>query len=450
MASVPGSSGTQPDPWTDVEDVRRADEHRRLKQQLHQQLVANMNLAAMSSVDPKTLRLEVRRVLEELCQRSSSLLTRAEREKIVAEVLDETFGLGPLEPLLADPTVSDILINGYNTVYVERNGRLERTQVAFHDERHLLNIVQRIVGQTGRRVDETSPMVDGRLPDGSRLNAIIPPLALDGALVSIRRFGRKPLVMDDLVRLGAMTREMRAYLAACVGARLNVLISGGTGSGKTTLLNALSVFIPAEERVITIEDAAELRLQGQHVGRLETRPNNAEGAGAVSTRDLVRNALRMRPDRIVIGECRGPEALDMLQAMNTGHDGSLTTIHANDSRDALGRLEVMVGMAGLEMPMWVIRRQIASAVHVIVQVSRLMGGARKITRITEVVGMEGENLTTHDLFQFKQTGVDGQRRAQGYFHTTGIRPHHLERLTAAGLALPAEVFERRVLSPQTA
>jgi pilus assembly protein CpaF len=434
----------------DSDDGRKADEHRRMKTQLHQQLVANMNLAVVNSVDHDTLRSEVRRVLEELCQRSSSLLNRGERERLVAEVMDETFGLGPLEPLLADPAVTDILINGHNVVYVERHGRLERSDVAFNDERHLLNIVQRVVGQMGRRVDETSPMVDGRLADGSRINAIIPPLALDGALVSIRRFGVQPLLADDLLQLGALTQEMLQFLSACVEARLNLLISGGTGGGKTTLLNALSAFIPADERVITIEDAAELRLQQPHVGRLETRPRNAEGAGEVTTRDLVRNALRMRPDRIIIGECRGAEALDMLQAMNTGHAGSLTTVHANDTRDALGRLEVMVGMAGLEIPIWVIRRQIASAIHVIVQVSRLVGGARKIVKITEVVGMEGDNLTTHDLFAFKQTGVDGQRRAQGFFHTTGIRPHYLERLTSAGLSLPPEVFERRILSPPSA
>jgi pilus assembly protein CpaF len=434
--------------WTDADDPRRAEERRRLKTQLHQQLIANMNLAVVSTVNQEDLRVEVRRVVEELCQRSSSLLNRAERERLVGEILDETFGLGPLEPLMADPSVSDILINGHQTVYVERNGRLERAEVAFNDDRHLLNIVQRIVGRVGRRVDETSPMVDARLADGSRINAIIPPLALDGALVSIRRFGARPLQAADLVRLGAMTKEMLQFLSACVQARLNILISGGTGSGKTTLLNALSASIPAEERVITIEDAAELRLQQPHVGRLETRPRNAEGIGEISTRDLVRNALRMRPDRIVIGECRGPEALDMLQAMNTGHEGSLTTVHANDTRDALARLEMMVGMAGLEMPMWVIRRQIASAIHLIVQVSRLMGGARKVIKITEVVGMEGDNLTSHDLFVFKQTGVDGQKRAQGYFHTTGIRPHYQERLASLGVALPVELFERRMLSPQ--
>src|SRR5437763_2126746 len=367
--------------WTDVEELRSAaDDRRRLKQQLHQQLIAGMDLSVLGSVPREELRAEVRRVADELCQRSSSLLNRAERERLVNEVLDETFGLGPLEPLTNDPSISDILINGHDTVYVERNGMLERAPVSFTDERHLLHIVQRVVGQTGRRVDETSPMVDSRLPDGSRINAIIPPLALDGALVSIRRFGARPIQAKDLVSLKALTIEVLDFLAACVRSRLNVLVSGGTGSGKTTLLNALSAFIPDDERVVTIEDAAELRLQQPHVGRLETRPANSEGAGEFTTRDLVRNALRMRPDRIVIGECRGAETLDMLQAMNTGHAGSLTTVHANDTRDALARLEVMVGMTGLEIPIWVIRRQIASAIHVIVQVNRLQGGPRRRRR----------------------------------------------------------------------
>ncbi len=405
-----------------------------------------MDLSVLSTIGREELRAEVRRMAEELSLRSSNLLNRGERERLVTEVLDETFGLGPLEPLMADPTISDILINGHNTVYVERNGRLERADVAFTDARHLLHIIQRIVGQVGRRVDETSPMVDGRLPDGSRINAIIPPLALDGALVSIRRFGVRPLLAADLAAKGALTDEMVAFLSACVQARLNILISGGTGSGKTTLLNALSAFIPPDERVITIEDAAELRLQQPHVGRLETRPRNVEGVGEVTTRDLVRNALRMRPDRIVIGECRGPEALDMLQAMNTGHEGSLTTIHANDTRDALGRLEMMVGMAGFDVPMWVIRKQIASAIHIIVQATRLTGGARKVVKISEVTGTDGENLAMHDLFAFKQTGVDEDRRAQGYFHATGLRPHYLDRLAASGVELPLQMFERRILT----
>src|SRR5438445_8874573 len=400
-------------------DSSNQEELRRLKTQLHHQLVVAMDLSATGSMANEALRQEVRRVADELCQRSSNLLSRTERERLISELLDETFGLGPLEPLMADQTISDILINGHSTVYVERGGQLERAQVSFTDARHLLHIIQRIVGLAGRRVDETSPMVDSRLPDGSRVNAIIPPLALDGALVSIRRFGVQPILAADLVAKKSIALEMMDFLAACVRARMNLLISGGTGSGKTTLLNALSAFIPTEERVITIEDAAELRLQQPHVGRLETRPKNAEGIGEITTRDLVRNALRMRPDRIVIGECRGAEALDMLQAMNTGHEGSLTTVHANDTRDALARLEIMVGMAGFDLPIWVIRRQIASAIHIIVQVSRLLGGARKVVKISEVTGVDGDNIVMHDLFGFKQTGVDEQRRAQGYFHTTG-------------------------------
>ncbi len=427
-------------------DLRTADELRRLKGQLHHQLVLNMDLSAVANLDKESLHREVRRVADELCQRSSSLLNRAERERLVNEVLDETFGLGPLEPLMNDPTITDILINGHSTVYVERNGQLERANVSFTDSRHLLHIIQRIVGQAGRRVDETSPMVDSRLPDGSRINAIIPPLALDGALVSIRRFGVRPILATDLVATKSLTLEMVDFLAACVRARLNILVSGGTGSGKTTLLNALSAFIPNQERVITIEDAAELRLQQPHVGRLETRPANVEGIGEITTRDLVRNALRMRPDRIIIGECRGPEALDMLQAMNTGHEGSLTTIHSNDTRDALGRLEIMVGMAGFDLPIWVIRRQISSAIHIVVQVSRLLGGARKVVKISEVTGMETDNFIMHDMFCFKQTGVDDKRVAQGYFHTTGIRPQCLERLATFGAALPADLFERRILN----
>ncbi len=419
----------------------------RYKKELHERLIANMDLSSIGTLNEEELRLEVRRGAEELCRRSSDLLSLAERERLVNEVLDETFGLGPLEPLLRDGTISDILINGPKTVFVERRGRLERVNVVFNDDRHLLQIIQRIVGRVGRRVDETCPMVDARLADGSRFNAIIPPLALDGSLVSIRRFGNKPLLAADLVSNKSITPEMVKFLSACVQARLNVLISGGTGSGKTTLLNMLSSYIPGEERVATIEDAAELRLQQPHVVRMETRAANVEGTGEVTMRDLVRNALRMRPDRVVIGECRGPEALDMLQAMNTGHEGSLTTIHANDTRDALGRLEMMVGMAGFDVPIWIIRRQIASAIHLVVQAARLIGGARKIIKISEITGMEGDVLSMHDLFVFKQTGVDANRNAQGYFHSTGIRPKCLDKLEAAGIHLPVELFERRVLNP---
>jgi pilus assembly protein CpaF len=337
------------------------------------------------------------------------------------------------------------MVNGPKVTYVERKGRLERVDVAFNDERHLLQIVQRIVGRVGRRVDETSPMVDARLPDGSRVNAIIPPLALDGTLLSIRRFGAHPLMVSDLITYRAITEEMTRFLAACIKARINILISGGTGSGKTTLLNALSSYIPNDERVATIEDAAELRLQQPHVARMETRPSNIEGTGQVSTRDLVRNALRMRPDRIIVGECRGPEALDMLQAMNTGHEGSMTTIHANDTRDAISRMEVMIGMAGFDLPIWIIRRQIASAVQIVIQVARLVGGVRKVVKISEITGMEGDVLSMQDIFLFKQTGVDENRVAQGIFLSTGIRPRCLDRLDVSGVSLPADMFERRIL-----
>ena len=413
------------------------------RRQLHQKLIAGMDLAVVGKLDEEQLRGEVRRVAEELCRQGTDLLTLAERERLVDEVLDETFGLGPLEPLMKDPTVSDIMINGPKTVYVERGGRLTRVPVAFEDDKHLLRIVQRIAGRVGRRVDETTPMVDARMSDGSRFNAIIPPLALDGALVSIRRFGSKPLLAADLVAKGAMTEEMAAFLSACIVARINVVVSGGTGSGKTTLLNALSAFIPPDERVATIEDAAELRLQQPHVVRMETRAANLEGHGEVTCRDLVRNALRMRPDRIIIGECRGGETFDMLQAMNTGHDGSMTTIHANDTRDGVARIEMMVGMAGFDLPIWIIRRQIASAVQIIVQAARLSGGVRKVIKISEITGMESDVVSMQDIFVFKQTGVDGDRVAQGHFQGTGIRPKCLERLEVTGSKLPASMFERR-------
>lgn len=427
-----------------------SDELQRFKTQLHRRLVMSMDLNALSTMSKEDLQKEVRRVADDLCQRSSSLINRQERERLVNEVLDETFGLGPLESLMQDPSVNDILINGPHTVYVERNGILEETDIKFNDETHLRHIIQRIVSQAGRHVDETSPMVDSRLPDGSRINAIIPPLALDGALVSIRRFSRQPIAASDLVAYKSLTQEMLDFLAACIKARLNIVISGGTGSGKTTLLNALSAFIGKSERIISIEDAAELRLQQQHVGRLETRPNNSEGAGEITTRDLVKNALRMRPDRILIGECRGAEALDMLQAMNTGHDGSITTVHANDTRDALARLEIMVGMTGLELPLWVIRRQISSAIHLVIQVSRLMGGSRKVVKVSEVTGSENDTIAMQDIFVFKQTGIDEQRKAQGYFQATGIRPACLERLHSLGVGLPNALFERRILQPMGA
>ena len=421
------------------------DRFHRLKRDLHQRLIAGMDLSAVGKRSEDELRQDVRRAAEELCRLSSNLLNLSERERLVNEVMDETFGLGPLESLLGDPTISDILINGPKTIYVERHGKLERTNVEFSDDRHLLQIVQRIVGRVGRRVDETCPMVDARLADGSRVNAIIPPLALDGALVSIRRFSAKPLQAADLIAKQSIAPQMVEFLAACVRGRCNILISGGTGSGKTTLLNLLSGYISDDERVATIEDAAELRLQQAHVVRMETRPANIEGQGEVTSRDLVRNALRMRPDRVVIGESRGPEALDMLQAMNTGHEGSMTTLHANDTREALSRLEMMVGMAGFDLPIWIIRRQIASAINLVVQTSRLVGGARKVVKISEITGMEGDVISMHDLFAFKQTGVDANGMAQGYFYSQGIRPRCLDRLEEYGIHVPPALFERCTL-----
>jgi pilus assembly protein CpaF len=417
----------------------------RIKRELHQQVISGMDLSAIGTMHEDDLRSEVRNIAEQLCHNRSDLLSASERESLINDVLDEVFGLGPLEPLFRNGDITDILINGPNSVYVEQHGKLEKTNVTFMDDEHVLSIVQRIVGRVGRRVDETTPMVDARLPDGSRLNAIIPPLALDGPLVSIRRFGSRRFDVDDLLASQSIAPEMIEFLSACILARTNILISGGTGSGKTTLLNILSNYIPEEERVSTIEDAAELSLQQPHVVRMETRPKNVEGEGEVTTRDLVRNSLRMRPDRIIVGECRGAEALDMLQAMNTGHEGSLTTVHANTTRDATSRLEMMVGMAGFDLPIWTIRRQIASAIHVVVQVSRLVGGARKVTRISEITGMEGDMISMHDLFEYRQTGIDENRCAVGHYLATGLRPHCIDRLESAGIQLPAELFEHRVL-----
>jgi pilus assembly protein CpaF len=423
-------------------------EFQRIKSEIHQQVIGRIDLTALGAMEESDLRIEVHRACEQVLDERSDLLNKEDRERIFREVIDETFGLGPLEPLLADEAISEIMINGPDTIYVERNGRLQRSKVTFASEPHLLKIIQKVVGAVGRRVDETSPMVDARLSDGSRFNAIIPPLALDGSLVSIRRFGKRALGVPDLLGFKSLTPEMVTFLSACIEGRLNVIISGGTGSGKTSLLNILSSFIPPGERVATIEDAAELRLQQPHVIRMETRPRNIEGSGEVTIRDLVRNALRMRPDRVIVGECRGEEALDMLQAMNTGHDGSLTTIHANNPRDAVGRLEMMVGMAGFDVPIWTIRKQIASALDLVVQSVRLTGGARKITCISEITGVEGDVLTMHDIFKFVQTGVDDDRRAIGYFQATGIRPNCLERLETSGLTLPPELFEERILKTQ--
>lgn len=420
-------------------------DYEQLKERLHNKLVEKLNLSRIGEFDTDTLRREVRPVVERLCDSEDTLLNRKERERLIDEVLDQALGLGPLEILLKDPTINDILINGSNNVYVERQGRMMKTNVRFRDEKQLLQIIDRIVSKVGRRVDETSPMVDARLPDGSRVNAIIPPLALDGAAVSIRRFGSNPLRLEELLNYKTFTPEMVMLLEGAMKARLNMFISGGTGSGKTTLLNTLSSFIPNEDRIVTIEDAAELQLQQDHVVRLETRPPNIEGRGQVKATDLVKNALRMRPDRIIIGECRGEEALDMLQAMNTGHEGSLTTIHANSPRDALARIETMIMMTGFELPIKAMRQQISSAVDLVIQTNRLQGGPRRITHISEVLGMEGDTILMQDLFLFKQEGIDENGRARGYFHATGVRPSFMDQLEGAGVRLPANLFRQRIL-----
>jgi pilus assembly protein CpaF len=406
---------------TSVAEKKQA-EFESLKQRIHAKLVDKLDLRTLGDLKGDVLRREIRLVVEHLCDTENALLNRSERDRLVEEVLDETFGLGPLELILKDPQVSDILINGPKDIYVERKGKMEKSAVTFRDNNHLMQIIDRIVSKVGRRVDETCPMVDARLEDGSRVNAIIPPLALDGAAMSIRRFGSNPLKLEDLLNYKALTPEMVMFLEGAMKARLNVVISGGTGSGKTTLLNTLSSFIPNTDRIITIEDAAEIQLQQDHVVRLETRPPNIEGKGQVSATDLVKNCLRMRPERIIIGECRGPEALDMLQAMNTGHEGSLTTLHANSPRDAIARMETMIMMAGFEMPVKAMRSQISSAVDLIVQANRLQGGPRKVTHITEVVGMEQDTIIMQDVFMYKQDGIDGDGRAQGRFVCTGVRP----------------------------
>ena len=416
-----------------------------LKSLIHSKLVDKLDLSRLGDLEGDTLRREIRLVVEHLCDTENPLLNRSERERLIEEVLDETFGFGPLELLLKDPTVSDIMINGPKKVFVERRGRIERSEVVFRDNQHLLQIIDRIVSKVGRRVDEMSPMVDARLPDGSRLNAVIPPLALDGPSLSIRRFGSNPLALEDLLKFGAFTPEMVMLLEGAIKARLNMIISGGTGSGKTTLLNTLSSFIPNEQRVITIEDAAELQLQQEHVLRLETRPPNIEGNGRVTATDLVKNALRMRPDRIIIGECRGPETLDMLQAMNTGHEGSLTTIHANSPRDGVARMETMIMMGGIELPLKALRQQFAAAVDLIIQSNRLQGGPRRITHITEVLGLEQDTVIMQDIFLFVQDGIDETGRAFGHFEATGVRPSFMDRLERAGVRLPPNLFAARVL-----
>ncbi|MGH9772056.1 MAG: CpaF family protein [Candidatus Acidiferrales bacterium] len=412
-----------------------------VKTAIHRRLIQKLNLDRLSDVKRDDVRREVAQILEALVVGESTPMNLQERERLAQEVLDEVFGLGPLEPLLNDPTISDILVNTYKNVYVERSGILETTGIQFRDDAHLMSIIDRIVSAIGRRVDESSPMVDARLADGSRVNAIIPPLSIDGPCLSIRRFGRDPLTAADLLSNLTLTQPMLELLQSCVKARLNILISGGTGAGKTTFLNVLSSYISNRERIITIEDAAELQMHQEHVVRLETRPPNIEGKGAVQQRQLLINSLRMRPDRIIVGEVRSDEALDMLQAMNTGHDGSLTTIHANSPRDALGRLETMVAMANLSIPDNVARRQISSALNVVVQVSRLSDGTRKITNITEITGMEGDVVTMQDIFVFQKRGVRETGEVIGEFVATGIRPKFSDRLTVSGIHLPASMFE---------
>src|SRR5438045_3361711 len=412
-----------------------------LKGNVHRKLLNRLNLEALSNVDRARAESEIRTLLTELLAEENTPLSLGERETLFAELIDDVFGLGPLEPLLRDPAVSDILVSTHDHVFVERGGQLERVSATFQDDRHLLRVIDRIVSAVGRRVDDSSPMVDARLPDGSRVNAIIPPLAVDGPLLSIRRFPAERLKAADLVNLGALTQPMLEFMTHCVRARLNVLVSGGTGAGKTTLLNVLSAFISERERIVTIEDAAELQLSQEHVGRLETRPPNVEGKGAVKQRQLLVNALRMRPDRIVVGETRGEEALDMLQAMNTGHDGSLTTVHANTPRDALSRIETMIAMGATNLPERAMRQQISSAIQLVVQQTRLSDGSRKVTSISEITGMEGDVITMQEIFLFEKLGISPDGKVLGRFRATGVRPKCCERLKASGIHLPADMFE---------
>ena len=431
-----------------AERVIDATEHefQRVKALLHEQLVESFDLSKITRINRQQLADEVRTMANTAVGNRKDLGQKIDRNRLMDELLDEIFGFGPLELLLKDPTINDILVNDAKTVYVERRGKLELTNLQFADDQHLIRIIQKIVAKLGRRIDESSPMVDARLPDGSRVNAVIPPLALDGPTLSIRRFGADPLKIEDLLRFGTILPEMTQFVAAAVAARCSILFSGGTGAGKTTLLNAFSRYIPTEERIVTIEDSAELILQHRHRIRMETRPANTEGLGAVTQRDLVRNSLRMRPDRIIVGEVRGPEVWDMLQAMNTGHEGSMTTIHANTARDALTRLEMMVAMTGVELPINVIRQYAAAGINLVVHGSRLKGGPRRIMQISEIVGVKNGDYVLEDIFGFEQTGVDAEGTAVGEFFTTGYRPKCLSRLKAAGVSLNEEMFvARRVI-----
>jgi pilus assembly protein CpaF len=412
-----------------------------MKIRIHRRLIDRIDLAKMDLMGNSEVVKEIGAIIENLIIGEGIPLNQMERDRLIVEIQHETFGLGPLEPLLADYQISDILVNNYSKVYVEKKGKLVKTDVCFRDNAHLMQIIERIVSKVGRRIDESSPYVDARLPDGSRVNVIIPPLALDGPVLSIRRFGRDPLQMHDLVDLGTLDHRIAQLLEGAVQTRLNILVSGGTGTGKTTLLNVLSANIPSTERVVTIEDSAELHLKQEHVVRLETRPPNIEGRGEVTQRDLLKNALRMRPDRIIIGEVRGGEALDLLQAMNTGHDGSLSTVHANTTRDALARLETMVLMAGLDLPERAIREQLASAIDLVVQLIRFSDGTRKVTKLSEVTGMEGNTVVMHDVLVFEQRGIDKEGRVVGEFRATGVRPQFAQRFKLFGLELPPGLFE---------
>ncbi len=461
IAPVGGNGQKPPPPWDPsrasstpegttgataglTDDTHGIHALQQVKGKVHRKLLERLNLSNLDRLERQQVADAVRKVVQDLITQESVPLNFEERDTIVIQVLDEIFGLGPLEPLIKDPEVSDILVNTYKQVYIERHGRLERTEVMFQDDRHLLQIIDRIVSAVGRRIDDSSPMVDARLPDGSRVNAIIKPLALDGPHLSIRKFKRDALSGEDLLRTESLTEQMLALLKAIVKARLNVLISGGTGAGKTTLLNILSSFIPITERIVTIEDSAELQLKQPHVVRLETRPANIEGQGEVPQRLLLINALRMRPDRIIMGECRGSEAIDMLQAMNTGHDGSLTTLHANTPRDALSRLETMISMANLDLPERAMRQQIASAINVVIQVSRLSDGSRKIMQVSEIVGMEGEIITMQDIFVYEREGMGANDKVLGDFRATGIRPRFSDRLKAYGIDLSSLLFSNLV------
>ena len=415
--------------------------YQELKVRIHQKLLDRVDLSVMESLTPERLKEEIALLVERLLSEEAMVVNDSERAGLVRDIQHEMLGLGPLEPLLADPTISDILVNSHSQVYVERRGKLERTDIRFADDAHLMKIIDKIVSRVGRRIDESSPMVDARLPDGSRVNAIIPPVALDGPIVSIRRFAVIPLKIEDILQYKTLTPEMASILQGLAKAKVNMLISGGTGSGKTTMLNILSGYIPASERMVTIEDAAELKLQQPHVVRLETRPPNIEGKGEVTQRSLVKNALRMRPDRIILGEVRGAEAVDMLQAMNTGHEGSLATIHANTARDALSRLENMIGMAGLNLPPKAARQQISSAITAILQIGRLADGKRKVMSIQEITGMEGEIITMQEIFAFRQTGVAPDGTVQGHFSATGVRPKFIDRLRAHGVIVPDNLFD---------